>query len=354
VTTAAADFTDTGASQIRSPSEWHTENNGPADLTLRADYSPKAFADPKAADWSVYSFLVGAAQRVEDSSRIDRIGLGGHRRFGRWGRLSGEVSTGNGSLNTQAGGSCQINDRIQLYSKSVFDSQRTDGTFAGLGGTLTNGARLRASEKAGIFGEERIQLSGGLSKLTHVFGFDLRPAPGWTWETNLEIRDPGDPYAGRLQDRVGRISVVYVRNDIRYGGHLEWHLEDGGDPTRNAGWKVHNDVAFPMGNGWNLRGGLNASFCPPDDDFPSNAVGVECLSELAHKPSGRNSFGMLIKYTLPAKDGGWPSGIEGSLYASINPTMRVRLGYNTHHFSSAVAAPIPDGQRCFLEFAGAF
>ncbi len=300
----------------------------------------------------VYSFLKGAPQRSETPSRIDRIGLGGLRQFGRRGRLSGEVSTGNGRLRTQAGGYCQINDRLKLYSKSGFESPDTGGNFAGLSGTLTGGVRVRVAERASLFSEERIRLADGLHGAIHVFGFDFGPTSGWSWKTNLEMGNSGDPDDGPRQHRSGSFSVGYVGKEIRYGGCLEWHLESGEGLARGLAWKARHELSFQMENGWSLHGRMSASITPADKDFPSEALGVGAA--LAHRRSGRERFGMRLEYRLPRSGEEWPSGLEGSLYTSISPTQRVGLGYHIPIVSNSPAAPFSDDRGLFLEFAGAF
>jgi hypothetical protein len=348
---AEEEATDLSKTHNRMGGDWLVANNEPADLKLRAHYSPKALVDPKTADWSVYSFLEGAAPRSGDQSHIDRFGFGGHRRFGRWARLSGEVSTHEGSLSALAGGSCEINDRVQFYTNSSLDTQPMDDTSTRLGGTLTNGARLRILEKASVFGEERLRVAEGLSGLTHALGLDLKTAPDWTWGMAMEMGDANDPNAAKRRRRGGRLSTGYSRKGMHYGSSLEMRLEDGDTPDQTATWNARNDFELQVAQGWRFLGSLNASFWAVDIDRTFEGANIECLTELAHKPSDRGGFRMLVKYVFPPEDGDWRSDLQGGLYISIDDSLKAGIGYNFNHLSNDRTKPSSD-TGWFLEIAG--
>lgn len=333
--------------------DWLAATNEPADLKLRAHYSHRALFDPKTADWSVYSFLEGAAPRSGDQSRIDRFGFGGHRRFGRWARFSGELSARDGSLSALAGGSCEINDRIQVYSNTGLDTHPLDDASTGLGGTLTSGTRLRLSEKASIFGEERMQFAEGLNGLTHVFGLHLKTAPDWTWGMGMEMGDMNDSNAEKRRRRGGRLSTGYSRKGVRFASSLEMHLEDGDPPDLALPWDVRNEFEIQMAQGWRFLGSLNASFWAVDIDRAFAGANIECVSELAHKPSDRGGFRMLMKYIFPPDDGDCRSDLQGGLYVSVDDTLKAGVGYKFDHPSSNRSKPSSD-PGWFLEIAGSF
>jgi hypothetical protein len=351
---AAAGPLDVGALRIAPADQRFAPGNRPANLALRAEYAPGAVIEPKAAGWSLHGFLVGAAQATEDPSDIERVGIGGHWRFARRGQLSGEVSADNGRLSLQATGSDQIDNRFRLYSNLGLSSQGADALSAGLGGSLTGGARLLASDRNALFAEERVRFADPLIGLTHVFGADLKPGPAWTWRMNLEMGDSGDTRSGACRYRGGMASAGYARKDIRYGSHLEWRMNAEGGPPEGAAWQTRNDFSFRIRNDWNLRGSLDISFYPGAPDSASMPASMGCLLELARETCGRDLFSMRMKYAFPPTERDWSSGLEGIIQAAISPAMQMNLGYQVRHSPDRGAGSLPDERCWFMELAAAF
>jgi len=343
---------DLGQFRHRITGEWLVEIPEPADLKLFARYSPKIYSDPKADEWSGYSFLEGAAQRGGEQSHVDRFGFGGHKRFGRHAQVSSEVSSHDELLSAIASGSCELSDRIQVYSNAGFDSQPAEGAFPRFGGTLTGGTRLRLSDKTDLFGEERIQFAGDLNGLTHVFGFELGPAPRWAWGARWEMGALNGSKRVKRR-RGGRLSAGYSRNGLRFGSSLELHVENGDIPEQATAYTSRNNFEVRFARGWCILGGLNAAFHSQGIDHPYEEADIECLTELAHKTPDQGDFRIMLKYTFSPDDNAGPTDLVAALHTSLNSRLRLGIGYNFDKFSS-------DGTKAFsdsdwlLEIAGNF
>lgn len=344
-------------------------NANPKEAVLRTDSTPvisgiedawettrpRTSASPRAANWPAYIFPEEVEQLTGDPSHLDRLGLGGHQRLGRWIRLSGEVSAGDGSIGAQVGGSCHLNDRVQLYTNSGVGATPVAGVAPGLNGTLTSGARWRFSEKAGVFGEKRLNITDSQRGGTHAIGLDLRSVPHWSWRTTLEMGELSDPSAGIRQQRAGGLAVGYARKGIRYGGNVELHVEEGEGPGRSEVWNARNDFELQMADGWRLLSRLNAFLCSSREDSSLEGTRIEYWTELARGQSGRDTFNVVTQYTFSldsARD--WQTDLQVGLFGSVNEVVRVGIGYNFDNFSNGTTAPPSDGQGWFLQIAGTF
>lgn len=330
----------------------------PAGSDLEASWEtdrPRASASPKAAGRSAYIFPEEVAQLTGDPSRRDRLALGGHQRFGQWFRLSGEVSAGDGSAGAQVGGSCHLNDGIQLYTNSGIDTKPMDSAAPSLSGTLTSGAKWRVSEKAGVYGEERLKSADAQRGRTHALGLDLRPSPHWSWGTTLEMGELSDPLSGLRQRRAGGLSVGYAQKGIRYGGNLELRIEEGDGPVRSEVWNARNEFEFKLTDGYRLLSRLNTSLGSAHEDRSIEGARIECWTELTHQRSGRDSFNVLMKYAVsPDSARDWETDLQLGLFGSVNEDVRVGIGYNFDYFSNGMTEPASDGRGWFLEIAGKF
>lgn len=336
----------------RITGEWLVDIPEPTDLKLFARYSPKVHSDPKADEWSVYSFLEGAAQRGGEQSHIDRFGFGGHKRFGQHAQVSSEVSSHDERLSAIASGSGELSDRIQVYSNASVDSQPAAGAFPRLDGTLTGGARLRLSEKKDLFGEERIHFGGDLNGLTHVFGLKLRPTPRWAWGARLEMGELKGPKRVK-RSRRGKLSAGYSRNGLRFGSSLELHVEDGDTPEPATAYTSRNDFEVRFARGWCILGGLITAYHSRGVDHPNEKANIECLTELARNAPDKGDFRMMLKYTFSPDHNAGPTDMVAALHTSLNSRLRLGIGYTFDKFST-------EGTKAFsnsdwlLEIAGNF
>jgi hypothetical protein len=344
-------------------------NADPEDPALRADSTPvksdledawetdrpRGSAALRIADGSVYIFPEEVVQLTGDRSPMDRLGLRGHQRFGQWVRLSGEVSAGDGIAGAQVGGSCHLNDFIQLYTHSGVDTKPGDSVAPSLNGRLTSGAKWRVSEKAGVFAEERLKNADGQRGGAQAFGLDLKPAPHWTGGTTLEMGELSDLSGGKHQRRSGGLSVGYARTGIRFGGILELRREEGEGPARSEVWTARNEVEFQMADGWRLLNRLNASLGSAHEDNSVEGARIECWTELMRKRSGRDTFNLLMKYVVsPDSARDWESDLQLGLFGSVHEDVRMGIGYNFDHFSNGTTEPSSGGRGWFLEIAGTF
>jgi hypothetical protein len=303
----------------------------------------------------VYSSPEEAAQGPGRRSRTDRLGLGVHRLFGEWVRLAGEVAVGDSSVGAGVGGSCHINERMQLYTNSGLDAKPIDGAMPALNGKLISGARWRISEKAAVFGEERLKAADGQRGATHAFGTDLRPAPHLTWGTTLQMGETNDPFVGTREHWGGSVSIGYTRNGVRYAGNLELHQDDGEGSFRRETWNACNEFEFPVVPGWRLLGRLNASLTSAHEDNSVEGARIENVTELTRRRSGKDSFKMLMKYVVsPDRARDWQTDLQVGLFSPVNETIRMGIGYNFNHFSNGATSPSSDDRGVFLEIAGTF
>jgi hypothetical protein len=321
------------------------------DIFLRAVYTPKSRTDTHASPWSVYSSVNGTRKPFEGSPLIDRIRVGGHKRLSTLLVLNGETSIGESGLNSIAGGSYRLNDRISLYGNYRLHAERTGGGYGNPDEALSPGVRVRLSPQVGLFGEERMQSADGATALTHVFGVDLTAGTHWTLGATLTFGDRIEPEAGATERRAGRFSIAYLRRRLRYSGQFELTAQNG-EAAPSAGFNTRHSLDYHLGAGWRCLAGLNASYASVSGATAFNGARAEWEAGLARGPIDEPGFKLSAKYTLePEVSEGTTADLQAGFYCPISEATRLGVGYNLSDFSSDGTAHGADSRGWFLEIS---
>jgi hypothetical protein len=322
------------------------------DISLRAVFTPKNRAGTQASPWSVYSSVNGTRKAFEGRTLIDQIRVGGHKRLSARLTLNGETSIGEGGLNSIAGGSYRLNDRISLYENTGFNAERTGGGYGNPDETLTPGVRVRLSPQVGIFSEERMQSADGSTALTHAFGIDLAPGPPWTFGMSLTFGECIDPEAGAIRRRAGHFSMAYMRSSLHYSGQFELSAQDA-EATHSVGLNTSHSFDYHLGAGWRFLAGLNASYASASEALAFRGVQAAWEAGLARGPAGERQVKLSAKYSIePEGDEGYAAGLQAGICWPIAEAIRLGLGYNVSDFSSDGTAQGMNGRGWFLEISG--
>ena len=322
------------------------------DIFLRAVFTPKNRVATQTSPWSVYSSVNGTRKAFEGRTLIDQIRVGGHKRLSARLTLNGETSIGEGGLNSIAGGSYRLNDRISLYENTGFNAQRTGGGYGNPDETLTPGVRVRLSPQVGIFSEERMQSADGSTALTHAFGVDLAPGPPWTFGMSMSLGECIDPEAGAIRRRAGHFSIAHMRSSLHYSGQFELSAQDA-DAAHSVGFNTSHSFDYHLGAGWRFLAGLNASYSSASEAPAFRGVQTAWEAGLARGPVDDQRFKLSAKYSIePAGDDGYTAGLQAGFCCPIFQAIRLGVGYNLSDFSSDGAAPSSDSRGWFLEISG--
>jgi hypothetical protein len=322
------------------------------DISLRAVFTPKNRVGAQTSPWSVYSSVNGTRKAFEGRTLIDQISVGGHKRLNARLTLNGETSIGEGGLNSIAGGSYRLNDRISLYENTGFNAERTGGGYGNPAETLTPGVRLRLSPQVRIFSEERIQSADGSTALTHAFGVDLASGSPWTFGMSMSFGECIDPEAGVIGRRTGHFSLAYTRSRMHYNGQFELSAQDA-EAAPSVGFNTGHSFDYHLGAGWRFLAGLNTSYSSAGEAPAFRDVQAAWEAGLARGPVDDQRFKLSAKYSIePAGSDGTTAGLHAGFCFPIAEAIRLGVGYNLSNLSSDAAAQSADSRGWFLEISG--
>lgn len=321
-------------------------------MFLRAVFTPKGMAGTQASPWSVYGCVNGTRKAFEGSTLVDQIRVGGHKRLSTRITLNGETSIGENGLNSIAGGSYRLNDRVRLYGNYGVNAEPTDSGYGNPNETLTPGIRVRLSPQIGFFSEERLQSADGSTALTHVFGVDLAPGPPWTFGMTMAFGERIDPEAVSIGRRAAQFSIAYIRSSLRYSGLFDLTAQDG-EGVHSEGFNTRHSFDYHLGAGWRCLAGLKASYSSTSETTAPCDVQAAWEAGLTRGAADDQRFKLSAKYTIELEEGdGTTAGLQAGLYCPITKATRLGVGYNLSDFSNDGAADSSDSRGWFLEISG--
>ncbi|RME36071.1 MAG: OmpA family protein [Gammaproteobacteria bacterium] len=277
-----------------------SQNGDRTDLIVRADYRPKAEGQTAdAASWSAYGFVQGTVARSGQRSPNNRAGLGGSWHLNDRVSLKAEASGGNLGPGGRLGIDYLVSDRSNAYLNYELESEKPDGYSRGSTGTWVTGADYRISDRARVFGENRISITNGSGpeSLTHAFGVDLAPTDRWSYGVKVEKGRISDPLSGDLKRTALALSAGYHHEKTRYAGTLEYRTEDHSSGNDRQVILMRNTLGYQVDPAWRLLGKLNFSFSDNsqgafyDGDYHELVVGA------AYRPVDNDRWNTLLKYT---------------------------------------------------------
>jgi outer membrane protein OmpA-like peptidoglycan-associated protein len=276
-----------------------SENGERTDVQGRIHYMPQIKGKDgklQAANWDLFGYLQGTAQRTGNRSNNNRAGAGGEwQATGRF-KLTAEASEGNGGIAGIVGGDYRVNDRSNAYLNYTMETERPDSSYRGRYGTAVGGTKLRINDEVSVYGETKTTYGSGPESLVHAFGLDLSPNDRWTYGLKGEFGQLNDPVSGDLKRQSGGVSLSYKKEKTKYAGALEYRHEDGTSGDRHV-WLVRNSLYYQVDKDWRWFSKLDFSISRNtrgafyDGDF------VEVVTGGAYRPVLNDRFNALFKYT---------------------------------------------------------
>jgi outer membrane protein OmpA-like peptidoglycan-associated protein len=276
-----------------------SENGERTDIQGRVHYKPLTVGkDGKSqpANWDLYGFLQGTAEKTGNRSDNDRGGLGGGWQVTDRFRLNAEASGGDGGMGGLLGGNYRVNDRSNVYLTYSMESQRPDTNARGRYSTAVTGTKYRISDEMAIYGETKATSGAGSESLVNAFGLDLSPNDRWTYGFKGEIGVVSDAVAGDLKRQVAGFSLGYKKDKIKYAGNLEYRHEDGSTSERHV-WLVRNSLSYQVDKDWRWFQKVNFSISRNNRGAFYDGDFVELVTGAAYRPVMNDRLNALFKYT---------------------------------------------------------
>ena len=258
--------------------------------------------------------LYGAGQTVlsNDSGRYEDNALGtvgARMRLSDHTALTGEVSSGDRG----DGASLTLDHRIGTrhwvygtYTHSTDFSDRplrgpelgSDSTFALArrlaGDQITLGHRSSLSNQLTLFNEARFEHERTFSGLSHVFGLDFAPAPGWAIGLTMQEGDLAG-YTGDISREAAGIALGYQNSRMRWSGRLEYRNDNGATDARQ--WLTSNRFDYKLNEDWRVLAKINWSSTIDAQNTIADAKFVEGSFGLAYRPTANDRLNILNKIT---------------------------------------------------------
>ncbi|HHP7235776.1 MAG TPA: OmpA family protein [Desulfobacterales bacterium] len=252
--------------------------------------------------WTTYGFVQETLQ--SDGNREDngRIGAGGSLRFTDRFSLSGEVSDGDlgpgGRLQTEF----LYSDRTTLYHQYTLENERTDNGLRARRGNMASGMRMRYSDSASVFLEERYTHGDVPTGLTHVTGVELAPTDRLNLSANFDYGTLTDPQtAAELEKTALGISAGYGFDRLTIASALEYRVDDTEQPdasrSERTTWLFKNSLKLQLTPDWRLIGKFNYSHSESSLGDAFDADYTEAVLGYAYRPVHHDRLNALLKYT---------------------------------------------------------
>lgn len=277
-----------------------------ADTGKRTDAAAKLTWQPHdengtAENWAIYGLVQGTLERSGTRRDNDRIGVGGRMQATDRVEISGEVSDGDGGTGGKLGLNYRLSDRNSVYLNYLLDPDRSDPGYRGRVGSLTAGARTRATDSLSVYAEERYQTAdSGPSGLIHAFGLDLAANDRWTHGMRLEKGVTSDPATGDLDRTAISLSTQYQHDKTRYAGAVEYRHEDGNTTGKRDTWLTRNTLAYQASADWRLLGRLNLARSDAQSGSTADADYTEIVLGFGYRPVLNDRLNALFRYTYLA------------------------------------------------------
>ncbi len=258
-----------------------------ADLAIQADYGIDH-------DWGLYGFGQGTIHRSGDRNKNNRAGLGGHYQLNDRLGLKGEASSGSGGFGALIGADYRLSDRTTTYLNYALDPDNANSGIGNRQGKLVSGMRTRYSDWVSVYGEEQLLHGDNGEGLTHAYGVDLTPNEEWKFGLAIENGHINTD-TSEIQRRAASISADYARNDVKYGGNLEFR-RDNNDGAVRHNWLARNHLAYMLNPDWRMRLQLDFAFSDSSDGSAFDADFVEAIAGYAYRPTNNDRFNALLEY----------------------------------------------------------
>ncbi|HWJ06673.1 MAG TPA: hypothetical protein VNS57_12915, partial [Steroidobacteraceae bacterium] len=267
----------------------------------RTDAVVQVTYDPQAA-WRAYGFVQETLASSGEREDNGRVGAGGSYRITERFKLDAEVSSGDLGPGARIGSNFLYSERTNLYLNYALENERTDNGLQARRGNLVSGVKMRYSDSASVYVEERYQDTESLTGLTHATGINLTASERWTLSANADVGTLTDALTGAETDRkAGGVRVGYGFEKAQLSSAIEYRLDDTEQAdatlTERTTWLFRNTFKYQLNADWRIVGKFNHSTSESSEGNFYDGGYTEAVVGYAYRPIDNDRLNALAKYT---------------------------------------------------------
>ncbi|NNF61145.1 MAG: hypothetical protein HKN06_07430 [Gammaproteobacteria bacterium] len=251
------------------------------------------------SNWDVYAqgqFTIDNDDAVPDNN----LGTVGARwRVSNKTNLATEYSSGDRGDAATLSLDHRINNDHRLYTSYTLSTDRSDA--GDRRSQLTLGHRSRISNQVSVFNERQFSRGNQEAGVSHAFGLDFIPRPGWNFGLSIQSGDL-EALSGPVERDAATLSGQYRNQEVQWAAKFEYRDDEGAEDreqylsSNRLNWKLNDSLRMM------LR--LNYSDTQNQISSDLDAKFVEAGFGFAYRPVHNNRLNLLAKYTylydLPA------------------------------------------------------
>jgi hypothetical protein len=179
------------------------------------------------------------------------------------------------------------------YSTDTTERPATSTQLPDAGWTV--GQRWRLSNQVALFNESQLRNGAGEAGVSHLYGMDFFPNPGWTLGFALQ-ESKLDKDAGTVDRQAVSVNGAYDSPGWQWSTKVEWR-EDRGAEQREQ-WVTTNAASFRINPSVRIGGRINYSDTRDQLDAAAGATFAEGNVGVAWRPPESTSVSWLGKYAF--------------------------------------------------------
>jgi len=268
----------------------------------RTDATAQVSYDDSRGRWTTYGFLQETLQSSGNREDNGRIGAGGSLRLTDRFSLAAEVSQGDLGTGGRLQSEYLYSDRTTFYHQYTLENERTDNGLRARKGNMASGMRMRYSDSASVFLEERYTHGDVPTGLTHSTGVELAPFDHLNFRANLDLGTLKDRRtSAELEKTAVGISAGYGLDNLKIASAVEYRVDDTEQPDTSVSerttWLLKNSLKFQLSPDWRLIGKFNFSRSESSLGESFDADYTEAVLGYAYRPVAHDRLNALLKYT---------------------------------------------------------
>ena len=224
-------------------------------------------------------------------SNNDLGSVGARWRAGERTNLGAEYSSGNRGDGATMLLEHRLNNDHRVYGSYTMSSDRTEG---GDNSQLAIGHRSRISNQLSVFNERQFIRGDREAGISHAFGLDFVPRPGWNIGLSLQ-KGELEALSGQVDRDAATLSGGYRGERLGWQSKVEYRDDSGTEQreqrvsTNRFNWRFNEDLR--------LLARFNYADTDNQTDPNLDAHFVEGGLGLAYRPVANDRLNLLAKYT---------------------------------------------------------
>ena len=267
----------------------------------RTDTVAKLLYDSRGR-WQTYAFMQKTIQTSGNREDNDRIGAGGSLRLTNRFNITGEVSGGDQDTGAKLGTEYLYSDRTTIYLNYTHENERTDNGLRARKGNMVSGFRMRYSDSASVYLEERYTHGDVPTGLMHSAGVDLAPFDHFNFGVHCDFGTLQDQQtAAELERKALSVSAGYGLDRLKIASALEYRKDNVEQPDTNSNkrttWLLKNNFKYQLSQDMRLLGKFDYAVSDSSQGDFSDSDYTEAVMGFAYRPVYHDRLNALLKYT---------------------------------------------------------